>query len=126
MKKRFSVILALVMILAVAVPVMASCDNKQVKEIAVVDPVTSYKVGDAIDYDSLLIKVTYEDDTSDTKTVKALKANVTKADLSKEGNTSYTVSYGGKSTTVNIKVEAKGGIVDDNIQVSAFIEPTFI
>lgn len=125
MKKRFSVILALVMILAVAVPVMASCDNKQVKEIAVVDPVTSYKVGDSIDYDSLLIKVTYEDDTSDTKTVKALKANVTKADLSKEGNTSYTVSYGGKSVTVNIKVDAKGGIVDDNIQVSAFIEPTF-
>lgn len=125
MKKRFSIILALVMILAAAVPVMASCDNKQVKEIAVVDPVRTYKVGDVIDYDSLLIKVTYEDDTSDTKTVKALKANVTKADLSKEGNTSYTVSYGGKSVTVNITVEANGEQPDENVQIQTFVEPTF-
>lgn len=125
MKKRFSVILALVMILAVAVPVMASCDNKQVKEIAVVDPVKTYKVGDVIDYDSLLIKVTYEDDTSDTKTVKALKASVIKADLSKEGPSSYTVSYGGKSVTVNITVEAKGEQPDENVQIQTFVEPTF-
>lgn len=126
MKKKFSVIIALVMVLAIAVPVMAACTtDKNVSAIEVVDPVTSYKVGDTIDYDSLKIKVTYDDKSTETKTVKDLKASVTQADLSKEGNTSYTVTYQGKTATVNVKVEANGEVPDTKIKISTFVEPDF-
>lgn len=127
MKKKISVIIALVMVLAIAVPVMAACTpDKNVSAIAVVDPVTTYKVDDVIDYDALKIKVSYDDNTSETKTVGALKATVNKADLSKEGNSSYTITYQGKTATVNIVVEAKNVVVPDTkIQVNTFVEPAF-
>ncbi len=126
MKKRFSVIIALIMVLAIAVPVLASCVNeKDVKSIEVVEPTTTFKVGETIDYDNLKIKVTYEDNSTETKTVKALKATYTKADLSKVGNTSYTVTFKGKTATVNIVVEEnqQGDIKD--FQAQTFVEPSF-
>ena len=58
MKKRFSVIIALIMVLAIAVPVLASCVNeKDVKSIEVVEPTTTFKVGETIDYDNLKSKL---------------------------------------------------------------------
>lgn len=125
MKKRFSILIALVLVLAVAVPVLTSCVNKKIVDsIAVVNPQTEYNVGDTIDYESLQIKVTYEDKTTATKTVKELKAAFVKADLSKEGNTSYTISYSGKTTIVNITVAA-APIDAQNIQIQTFVEPAF-
>ena len=46
MKKRFSVIIALIMVLAIAVPVLASCVNeKDVKSIEVVERSEERRVG---------------------------------------------------------------------------------
>ena len=126
MKKRISVLIAIVLVIAVALPVLASCEtpNKTVSSISVVSPKTEYKVDEAIDYDSLKIEVKYDDGTTEIKTVKELKASVTKADLSKSGNTSYTVIYGGKSATVNIKVTAEV-VEPTKVQLQTFVEPSF-
>ncbi|MDE7454432.1 MAG: bacterial Ig-like domain-containing protein [Clostridia bacterium] len=126
MKKGFSLLIALVLVLAFALPVLASCETeKTVKSISVVNSKTEYKVGETIDYDNLQIEITYEDDSTQTKTVKELKATVLKADLSKAGNTSYTITYSGKSTTVNITVTDEQ--VDDvkNFQARTFVQPAF-
>lgn len=128
MKKRFSIIIALALVLSIALPVLASCvTNKTVKTIEVVDAKTTYAVDDVIDYDGLKIKVTYDDNSTETKTVKELSASVTKADLSKAGNSSYTVSYKGQNVTINIKVEAKQVIppVETKAQIQTFVEPEF-
>lgn len=125
MKKRFSILIALVMLLAVALPVMAACDNdKTVASIEVVDAKTAYKVGDTIDYDSLKIKVTYDDKSTETKTVKELNAAVARADLSKEGNSSYTVTYSGKTATVNVTV-TKEQVIVKNAVLTAYRAPAF-
>ncbi len=108
MKKRIALVIAIVLTLAVVLPVVAACDKKTVEKIEVVNPQTEFYVNDAIDYDSLQIKVTYSDGTTDTSTVAQLKATVTPANLSREGASSYTISYQGKYQTVNITVSIKG------------------
>ena len=73
MKKRFSVLIALIMVLAIALPVMAACETeKVVQSLAFDNPQKNYKVGDTIDYDSWKVIITYTDGTTETKTVKAL------------------------------------------------------
>lgn len=90
------------------------------KEIVVVRTVTGIKIldsrshyvlgeSDGIVYDDVLIEVSYSDDSKERKTVKELQAEVTaEADLTKAGNTFYTVTYQGKSDTKNITVSKNG------------------
>ena len=120
MKKRLSLLIALVMLLAFVLPTIAACDkDKVVDKIEVVDPVTEFYLGDAntIDYDNLKLKVTYEDSTSETKTVKEWGATHTEANLNKEGTTSYTVTYGGKSCVVSVTVKVKDSGTKDTVTV---------
>ncbi|MCH5152661.1 MAG: bacterial Ig-like domain-containing protein [Clostridiales bacterium] len=129
MKKKLTVLIALIMVLTIVLPVLAACDlggTKTVKEISVVNPKTEYYVGDTIDYDSLVIKVTYSDGTTEQKTVAQLKATVSEADLSQSGTTSYTITYEGKSDQVHITVKVKGN--DKPVEVfivSELTEPAF-
>ena len=107
MRKHIALLIALVVMITAAMPFITSCDKqeKTVESISVVDVKTEYNVGDTINYDELKIKVTYSDNSTETKTVKELKATVApKADLTKAGNTYYTVTYKGKSTQVRITV----------------------
>ena len=126
MKKKLTILIALIMVLAVALPVLASCTDKAktVKEISVVNPQTEFTVGDTIDYDKLSILVTYTDETTETKTVAQLKATVVKADLSKAGDSFYSVTYQGITAIVNIHVTEANVNIDDLI-VQDFTGPEF-
>ncbi len=110
MKKRLSLLIALVMLIAFVLPTIAACSKDEVvTKIEVVDAQTEFYLGDnnVIDYDNLKLKVTFEEGDPVTKTVKEWGATHTTADLSKEGATSYTVTYGGKSCVVNITVKVR-------------------
>ncbi len=91
----------------VKLTVKEKVEESNVTSLKVVNPKTEYYVDDEIDYDSITVEVSYKDGTSITKTVKELNATVSKADLSKEGSTSYTVTLEGKSDTVEINVTYK-------------------
>lgn len=127
MSKKLSLVIALVVVLAIALPVIAACDTgKTVDKIEFVNPVRTYNVGDTIDYDSLQVKVTYTDNSSEQKTVADLKkdgATLTAADLSKQGNTSYSLTYKGKTATVRLTVG--GGDVSTTTTVNNIMWPEF-
>lgn len=79
--------------------------TKSVSSIEIVTAKTKYSVGDVVGYDSVVLKVTYDDGSSDTKTVRDLGATVTvAADTSKVGETAYTLTYEGKSVQQTIYV----------------------
>ena len=127
MSKKLSLVIALVVVLAIALPVIAACDTgKTVDKIEFVNPVRTYNVGDTIDYDSLQVKVTYTDNSSEQKTVADLKkdgATLTVADLGKQGNTSYSLTYKGKTATVRLTVG--GGDVTTTTTVNNITWPEF-
>lgn len=76
-----------------------------VTALELVDLQDKYVVGDVIDYDALIVKVTYADGNVVNDTVKNLGVEVTqRADLSKEDATSYTLSLKGVEKTVNLEV----------------------
>lgn len=108
MKKRIALVIALVVVLAIALPVIAACDKgRTVESIEFVNPTRNYNVGDVIDYDNLQVKVTYSDGTSETKKVSELVADgaqLSTADLSKEGNPSYSLTYKGETAQVVLTV----------------------
>lgn len=121
MKKAITLLLSLTMICALSLTVFTACsENVTATAIEIVDPVTAYFVGDTIDYDSLSAKITYENNTTKTGTVKSLNLTVKEqADLSKAGETSYTVTYGALSYTVNITVSEAPEFI------TAFAMPAF-
>ena len=131
MKKKLSVLIALIMVLAVALPVMAACETeKVVKSLDFDNPQKNYTVGDTIDYDSWKVKITYTDGTTATKTVKELVADgatLTKADLTKEGTPTVYLVYKEITARVVLTVTAAGGGNDDDepLQVSAYTAPDF-
>ena len=132
MKKRLSALIALIVVLAIALPVIAACETtKTVKSLDFVDVEKNYTVGDVIDYDSWKVKITYSDDSTDTKTVKALKADgatLTEADLTKEGNPVVTLTYKEQMARVTLTVTASVGPGPDPVlppQVQAFSVPDF-
>lgn len=123
MKRKVALIVCLSLLVACVLPLAVACqDTREIASLEVVDPKKEYQVGDEINYDEIEIKVTYTDGSTETKTVKSLKASVSKADLSKVGNSSYTITVGGKSVTVNITVVAARVAVGT---VEAFFEPEF-
>ena len=121
MRKRLAIFTALLLLLTAMLPVIAACNTeKAVTNLKFVDPKTSYTVGDTIDYDNLNVEITYEDQSKETKTVKALKAlgaTLTEADLSKSGNTFYSLSYKKATARVDISVSAKNVEVKDEVTV---------
>ena len=132
MKKRFSILIALVLALTIALPVLAACETtKTVKSLDFVEVEKNYTVGDVIDYDSWKVKITYTDESTETKTVKALVADgavLTKADVTKEGTPTVYLVY--KEITASIKINVKatgsgGGDDPEPLQVSAFTAPDF-
>ncbi len=122
MKKRLSLLIALVMLIAFALPTLAACDtDKVVEKIEVLDPKTEFILGEnnTIDYDNLQLKVTYEDGTSDVKTVKQWGAEcTTPADLSKEGTSTYIISYGGKEAAVTVTVKVADAEKSETVTVT--------
>lgn len=112
MKKRLSLVIVLAIVLAIAIPVLACCrDTVTVTAIEFVNPTRQYTVGATIDYDNLQVKVTYSNNTTATKTVKQLRddgATLATADLSKAGNTSYSLTYKGQVDTVQLTVVSEG------------------
>lgn len=128
MKKRIALVIALVVVLAIALPVIAACDKgSTVESIEFVNPTRNYNVGDVIDYDNLQVKVTYSDGTSETKKVSELVADgaqLSTADLSKEGNPSYSLTYKGETAQVVLTVTAGTVVLPtalvDNISLPEF------
>lgn len=122
MKKRLSLLIAFVMLLAVVLPTIAACDkDKVVEKIEVVDPKTEFILGqdNTIDYDNLNLKVTYADDSDPvTKTVKQWGATYTEANLKVEGTSSYTVSYGGQTTSVTVTVKVANNTTSEKVTVT--------
>lgn len=114
--------IALVMLIAFALPTLAACDtDKVVEKIEVLDPKTEFILGEnnTIDYDNLQLKVTYEDGTSDVKTVKQWGAEcTTPADLSKEGTSTYIISYGGKEAAVTVTVKVADAEKSETVTVT--------
>lgn len=110
MKKRLSLLIALVLTAVMVLPLITACDkDKTVTNIDFVDPKKDYRVGETIEYDDLEVKITYDDGSQETKTVAELTKNgatLHKADLSKAGNTYYSLSYKGAIARVNIVVSA--------------------
>ena len=132
MKKKLSVLIALIVVLAIALPVLASCKTEKVVQSLDFDnPQKNYKVGDTIDYDNWKVKITYTDGTSETKTVKdlvALGATLTKADLSKEGNPTVYLVYKEVTARVVLTVTAEAvqpGPSETPVAVKAFAAPKF-
>lgn len=128
MKKRIALVIALVVVLAIALPVIAACDKgRTVESIEFVNPTRNYNVGDVIDYDNLQVKVTYSDGTSETKKVSELVvdgAQLSTADLSKEGNPSYSLTYKGETAQVVLTVTSGTVVLPtalvDNISLPEF------
>lgn len=114
MKKNLGIIIALIAVLTVVTPILTSCQETTLKSIEVVNPITQYKVGDTINYDNLTLKVVYSDGSEQEKTVGELNAEVSPADLSKAGKTSYTITYRGVSCKVDIVVTEKTSEVEKN------------
>lgn len=107
MKKKFAIIL--IMLLALTCIFVACKDpkepTKEVVSIEIVTAKTKYSVGDTISYDAVTLKVTYDDGTTETKTVRELGATVTTpADTSKIGESAYTLTYKGKSVNHTVYV----------------------
>lgn len=107
MKKTLKLLLCLTMVCALSACFLTACSAKATA-IEAVSPKTEYFVGEAIDYDNLTAKITYDDGTQKQGTLKQLNLSVkSKADLSKAGETSYTVGFGALSYTVNLTVSEK-------------------
>ena len=121
MRKRIALLIALVLVLTAAFPVIAACNKeKAVINLKFVDPKTSYNVGDTIEYDNLKVEITYEDQSKETKSVKELKAlgaELKEADLSKSGNSFYSLSYKKITARVDISVSATNVDVKDEVTV---------
>lgn len=127
MKKNISILIALVMVLTIGLSVLAACipGEKTVVSIEVVDAKTTYQVGDSIDYDNLQVKVTYDDKTTETKTVKAWSARVeVEADLSKAGSTYYKITFSGKECMINVTVSEEP-VVIENVVLTSYRAPAF-
>ncbi len=122
MKKSITLFLCLSMVFALAMTMLVGCGNlgSPAAAIEVVNPTTGYFVNDTIKYDDLKVKITYEDGTTKEGTLSKLNVTVQKeADLSKVGETSYTVAFGALTYTVDITVTEAPELV------TAFSMPKF-
>ena len=93
------------MVCALSLTLLVGCTENlgTATKIEIVNPVTEYVVGSEINYDELSAKITYDSGKTKEGTVKKLSLTVKeKADLSKVGKTSYTVTYGALSQKVEI------------------------
>ncbi|MBQ3166400.1 MAG: bacterial Ig-like domain-containing protein, partial [Clostridia bacterium] len=111
MKRKVSLIIATVMMLSILCANLVGCQLGAVPTAIVVDGgyESAYFVGDAFDYDNVMIKVTYDDGSQEIKSVKDLGATYTEADMSTAGVKSVTFNYEGLSSMITFKVIIDGG-----------------
>lgn len=111
MKRKVSLIIATVMMLSILCVNLVGCQLGAVPTAIVVDGgyESAYFVGDAFDYDNVMIKVTYDDGSQEIKSVKDLGATYTEADMSTAGVKSVTFNYEGLSSMITFKVIIDGG-----------------
>lgn len=107
MKKVVTLLLCITAVCALSFSALIGCGKTSpATAIEVVDPVTEYYVNDKINYDTLQVKITYADGTSYQNTAKYLKLTLAEtADLTKEGKTHYTLTFGLLTATVEITVK---------------------
>ena len=67
---------------------------------------TNYFVGEKLDLTGGVIKVTYSDNSTKTYSMKNSGVKVTGFDSSKSGASTLTVTYGGKTTTFTVQIDA--------------------
>lgn len=124
MKKSWITAIALVMVIALSLGVFTACDTK-VKAISVVEGSvkTEYDIGETVDLTNAKIKVIYEDNTE--KEIALTEKMFDKPiDTNTAGTKSYTITYEGAKTTLDITVN---GEVDANkITIQTFNLPGFI
>ena len=109
--KKTTIVLLLVLAM---VCIFTACQAPTITKIEVVDfDKSDICVGDTINYLALNVKITYSDDKTETKTVNELGATVKQADLSKEGQTSFTITYQGFSDTVTFEVKPEKVVVTE-------------
>lgn len=122
MKKRLALLIALVLTVVAVLPLITACEqDKTVTALRFVDPKTEYNVNDTIDYDSLEVEITYDDQTKERQTVAELKAKgatFKTANLSVAGPTYYAISYQGVTGRVDITVKTSQGTVTDYYTVT--------
>jgi len=104
MKRKF----ALLLILAIAlICVVVACKpvTAQITKIEIMEEQEKYSVGETINFNNVKIKVYYDDNTTKVATVGELNATVKNMpDMTKEGNTSYTIEYQGFEATKEISL----------------------
>lgn len=123
MKQKLFFAIALTLIFSLAFT-FAAC-NTTVTEIAVVDGTlkTDYTVGETVDLSGAKLKVTFGDGTS--KEISLTADMLSKAiDTSKEGTATYTISYNGATTEIQITVSGNGG--SEEYVIRTFELPAFI
>lgn len=104
MTKKIALLLIIVLTFICS---MVACkpNSAEVTKIEILDTQVKYSVGDIIDYQNIKIKVYYSDNTTKESTVAELGATIqSSADLTAEGNTSYTIEYKEQKATKNISV----------------------
>lgn len=123
MKQKLFFAIALTLIFSLTFA-FAAC-NAMVTEIAVVEGTlkTEYTVGETADLSGAKIKVTFSDGTS--KDISLTAEMLNKAiDTSVEGSATYTISYKGATTQIQITVSQNGG--SEEYVIRTFELPTFI
>ncbi len=110
MKRKAAFMLAVAMV-CVCLFSLTACatTEKTVESIAIEDSNLSCYVGDTFDATSVKVIVTYSDGTTETKTAAELNATVSSVDTTLSGTKTLTVTYKGKTATVNVTVKENGG-----------------
>ncbi len=114
MQKK-SAIIALAAILILACALAAGCQQKEVTSIDFKEGTysTEYVLGDTVDYSAIKITVTYSDNSKEELSLTDKGVTYTPIDTSKlsSSGVNFTVTYGGKSKTLVVRVMQKD--VDD-------------
>lgn len=109
MKRKFVIVVIMLLTLTCVFIACKKPDpphkEKEIVSVEIFEPKTTYLFSEIIDYDVVKLKVTYNDGTTETKTVKELGADITTpADVSKLGETSYTITYKNNSAEQTIDI----------------------
>ena len=101
MKKKLLFLLVLAMVLTLA---LASCSNKEVTNIEIIDGTFryEYEVGETVDLSGLKVKASYSDGSY--RELTADKLELGSIDTSTVGTKQFTIKYEGKTLTIDVSV----------------------
>ena len=108
MKRKLLFLLVLAMVLTLA---LASCKDRSVTDLEIIDGTFKYEyeLGETVDLSGLKVKATYSDGAYREITADQLELGT--IDTSTTGKKSFTITYDGKSITVEVEVVKE--LVDD-------------